>query len=775
MGRTKRQKRDPQEEGEEGEEKIFSLQIHGDAKRSIAAVFLCALAILFILGFLDYAGALGTSLDVAGRIAFGWGKWLLPVVLIIAAVVLLHRAETFFYVTRLIGLGIFFWSILGFFHLYFDPAVLSDVAHSGRGGGYAGYALAQLLIAFTGVIAGSVVLAAGMVIGSIIAFNFSLAGLFQKMRRITPPRLIVRGDAEQAEENDMHGEEENLMQGEESVVTETQQDDAQDGMENMATKKKSGAFRRRLQKKVDGILSHKEEGGDVSDAAMRQWALPPVKLLYKSSGTARAGDVRANAVTIEETLRNFGIDVTAEEIITGPTVTQYSFRPASGVKLSRITALSNDLALALAAHPIRIEAPIPGKSLIGIEVPNKAVETVRLRELLEGTEFASRASHLSIALGKDVSGAHVFGDLKKMPHLLVAGATGAGKSVCVNGILLSLLYQNSPEKLKLILVDPKRVELSLYNGIPHLLTDVIVDNNKVLAALKWAVGEMERRYKFLQETGSRDLPSYNQKISRGEHGVNDQEAAHHRHLPYIVIVIDELADLMSSHGKEVEGAIVRLAQMARAVGIHLIVSTQRPSVEVLTGLIKANITTRIALKVATQIDSRTILDGGGAEKLVGNGDMLYTNAALSKPKRLQGVFVTEEEVKRVVDFIVHQNADWRGNEESGDGEITTFRFGEQIDLGDTVGIDPYGDALYDEAQKIVIAAGKASTSMLQRRLRVGYSRAARLIDMLEERGVVGSADGAKPRDVLVQSAQGDPVIAYENPSEDQETREKWQM
>jgi len=769
MGRTKRQKSEAQEERESEEEKIFSLQIHGDAKRSIASVFLFGLAILFVLGFLSYAGALGSSLDMAGRVAFGWGKWLLPVVLIIAAVVLLHRTETFFYVTRLIGLGVVFWSILGFFHLYFDPAALSDIAQSGRGGGYAGYALAQLLITFTGVIAGSVILTTTFVIGGIIAFNFSLAGLFQKIRTPAMPRLIVRNGTD-----DVDVSNEEVAQPEEQLGEDVPHAEriAADGA---GQEKKNDTIRRRLRKKVDGILSQKEEHENVSNEMIHQWTLPPVKLLYKSSGTARAGDVKANAVIIEETLRNFGIEVTAEEIITGPTVTQYSFRPASGVKLSRITALSNDLALALAAHPIRIEAPIPGKSLIGIEVPNKAVETVRLRELLEGAEFTSRASHLSIALGKDVSGAHVFGDLKKMPHLLIAGATGAGKSVCVNGILLSLLYQNSPENLKLILVDPKRVELSLYNGIPHLLTDVIVDNNKVLAALKWTVGEMERRYKFLQETGSRDLPSYNQKIARSEYHPSDQESERHRHLPYIVIVIDELADLMSSHGKEVEGAIVRLAQMARAVGIHLIVSTQRPSVEVLTGLIKANITTRIALKVATQIDSRTILDGGGAEKLVGNGDMLYTNAALSKPKRLQGVFVTEEEVKRVVDSIIQQNTDWNGNEEISDGDITTLRFGEQIDLSDMIGVDSYGDALYEEAQKVVLAAGKASTSMLQRRLRVGYSRAARLVDMLEERGVIGPADGAKPREVLVQLAQNTSETIYEDPSEDQEMREKWQI
>ncbi|NTU50685.1 MAG: DNA translocase FtsK, partial [Desulfobulbaceae bacterium] len=459
-------------------------------------------------------------------------------------------------------------------------------------------------------------------------------------------------------------------------------------------------------------------------------------------------------------------------------------------KLSRITTLSSDLALRLAARQVRIEAPIPGKSLVGIEVPNKTTATIRLPELLGALEFENRKSNLLLALGKDVSGNYIFGDLKKMPHLLIAGSTGSGKSVCVNTILMSMLYQNSPEDLKLILVDPKRVELTPYNGIPHLLTDVIVENGKVLSALKWAIGEMERRYKMLQKVGSKDISSYNKKAENGEMCKNvDTETGEITEeliekIPYIVIVIDELADLMASHGKEVEGAVIRLAQMARAIGIHLILSTQKPMVTVITSLIKSNIPTRIAFRVPSLMDSRTILDASGAEKLLGNGDMLFSAAEAVDLRRVQGVFVSEEEVKRVVDFIKKQKFEKIEDdledeivtaeskpEGNRNGEVKTVQSPDRIDF-DSIEASDQEDSLYDEAKKIVIQSGKASSSLLQRRLRVGYSRAARLIDMLEERGIIGEADGAKPREILVSR---DDQPAYEDAMTDQVARDKWQM
>jgi S-DNA-T family DNA segregation ATPase FtsK/SpoIIIE len=401
---------------------------------------------------------------------------------------------------------------------------------------------------------------------------------------------------------------------------------------------------------------------------------------------------------------------------------------------------------------------------------------VKMRAALVTEVFKSRDSNLTVILGEDVNGDLIIGDIKKMPHLMIAGATNTGKSVSVNSILTTLLYQNSPEELKFIMVDPKRVELSFFNGIPHLLTSVIVDTSKVINALKWAVNEMERRYKVLQDIGSKDIHSYNEKVSQGKkRQVMDEETGKYEYeelekMPFIVIVIDELADLMAAHGKEVEGAIVRLAQMARAVGIHLVLSTQRPSVEVLTGLIKANIGTRIAFQVATQIDSRTILDMGGAEKLLGNGDMLFSSTSSPKPKRIQGVFISENEIRKVVKFIKKQSEESDFDEQ----EDLSESLEEQLEssMGVFSGPDTFGDKdeeLFEEARHIIIENKKASTSLLQRKLSIGYSRAARLMDMLEESGVVGPAEGTKPRQILTASGES----SYEDDLSDQAKRERW--
>ncbi len=434
-------------------------------------------------------------------------------------------------------------------------------------------------------------------------------------------------------------------------------------------------------------------------------------------------------MSIKKTLENFGIPVEMGEYSVGPTVTQFTLRPADGIKLTRITSLSNDLALSLAAHPIRIEAPIPGRSLVGIEVPNHVIAVVGLREVIESKEFKGRRSNLTVCLGKDVSGKPWIANLAKMPHLLVAGATGSGKTVCLNSIILSLLYQNNPDELKLILIDPKRVELPVYNGLPHLLAPAVTEVPKTINALKWAIGEMDRRFTILSEAGKRDIESYNESASE--------------RMPYIVIIIDELADLMVASASEVEASIIRLAQMSRAVGIHLIVATQRPSVDVITGLIKANITSRIAFSVASATDSRTILDGPGAEKLVGRGDMLFLSAELSKPKRIQCCYVSDGDIRHVVDHIKSQMEEPVSYEE-GVTEKHAGGFGQ-------FGVDGGGDSdeLLDEARDTVVRAGKASASYLQRRLKIGYARAARLLDLLEERGIIGPGEGAKPRQILV--------------------------
>jgi len=456
------------------------------------------------------------------------------------------------------------------------------------------------------------------------------------------------------------------------------------------------------------------------------WKLPSVDLLEDSTTKADSGNVKQNAAIIQETLGKFNIDVAMRDVNVGPTVTQYTLKPSDGVKLSKITNLDKDLALALAAHPIRIEAPIPGKSLVGVEIPNQKTAMVRLKNILTSETYKNRRSKLAVALGLDVSGHPQIADITKMPHLLIAGATGSGKSICINSLLLSLLYQNSPGELKLILVDPKRVELSLYNDLPHLLAPVIVEPEKTVSALKWAIIEMERRYQLLQGAGKRNIVDYN--AIKGKEG-----------MPYIVIVIDELADIMAVASKEVEALICRLAQMARAVGIHLVLATQRPSVDVITGLIKANITTRIAFSVASQVDSRTILDQSGAEKLLGKGDMLFVSAEFSKPKRIQGTLISEKEVTEVTNFV-KANGSPEYNKEVLEQKVGGVKGGD-FDVPD--------DDLFLDAVDCVIRSSKASASLLQRRLRIGYARAARLLDLLEERGVIGPADGSRPRDVLI--------------------------
>jgi len=468
---------------------------------------------------------------------------------------------------------------------------------------------------------------------------------------------------------------------------------------------------------------------------------PPLDLLESDQELPNSGDIRNSSVIIKKTLENFDIKVEMGEINVGPTVTQYTLKPAEGIKLSRITSLSNDLALALAAHPLRIEAPIPGKSLVGIEVPNKTRAKVRLKDLISNPDFQQLGSNLAVVLGRDVSGFPIFTDLAKMPHLLVAGSTGTGKTIFLNSLILSLIYRNSPKILRFILVDPKRVEFPVYNDLSHLLAPVILDVNRTVNTLQWLTKEMERRFEVLSEAKVRDIAGFNEIAFK-----NESEP-----LPFIIVIIDELADLMAAKGKEIESGIVRLAQLARAVGIHLVVATQRPSVEVITGLIKANITSRVTFQVASQIDSRTVLDTAGAEKLLGLGDMLYISAETLKPKRIQGAYVSLKEVRRVVKWLKSKVPQEIFEDKLGQDlrESLTYPLESKTEafLGEE-------DPLYEEAKKIVIEARKASASLLQRRLKIGYARAARLIDVLEERGVVGPLNGAKPREVYIAQDSG---------------------
>ncbi len=655
-----------------------------EAQRDIAAVALIVFSIMLLLAMVGIGGSLPSALFQGLVLGFGFAAYLLPLLFCGLAWMLFQPEKYELKANKYIGMVLSFLSL---------TALLSIVAPQ-MGGGYLGMGIDNVLLPLLKPVAAFILMTAVLVVGLITASNSSLRDIFNALFR--------RGPKEEIQINEATGSE-------------------------------MPYNRLPIRGTIGGSRpTGKEDEGALTVAEDADWQAPSIDLLEATSTKADAGNIKQNAGTIQSTLASFGIEVAMSEVNVGPTVTQYTLKPESGVKLNKITALEHNLSLSLAAHPLRVEAPIPGKSAVGIEVPNKTSAIVRMKDLLTSKEFEAAKSPLEFVLGRDVSGTPAVADLAKMPHLLIAGATGSGKSVMINTFLTSLLYRNSPSNLKLILVDPKRVELTLYNDIPHLLTPVIVEPEKCISALRWAVAEMERRYKLFSEVGKRNIGDYNQ--------AKKEEA-----MPYIVIVIDELADLMSIAAQDVEALVVRLAQMARATGIHLVLATQRPSVNVITGLIKANIPARIAFSVASQFDSRTILDQGGAEKLLGKGDMLFSSPELPKPRRLQGAMISDKETKAVTDYLRDARAP-QYNEEvlTQPGKGSGGRSGG-FDMEDV------DDDLFEEAADTVIRSGKASASLLQRRLRVGYARAARLLDILEERGVVGPPDGARPRDVLVSS------------------------
>ncbi len=703
--------------------------LNPETMRLVGIVVLIVLTIISVLGFTSGAGVVGDFASKVSGMAFGWGSFLLPIIFIFIIIVLIWSGKLNLKFLNYLGILILILSLLGLFHL---PVAEEGelVWQAGRGGGLVGYFAGGGMVAGTGIIAAWPILICLMLIGFLLTFNISfkalgekfiaaknyIAGLLIKFKKepTVKVKTIENGEFKTKNLDDV-----------ESETAEEVKPEVENSEDNYADK---GA---------------KSDGKAHLTKTDPNWKFPTLDLLNDAFSKPTSGDIKAKANIIQKTLANFGIEVEMSDVNVGPTVTQYTLKPQTGVKLSRITALHNDLSLAVAAHPLRIEAPIPGQALVGIEVPNEGIALVRLRELLASSDFSEAKSRLVAPLGRDVAGNPIMMDLAKMPHLLIAGATGSGKSVCLNTVLCSLLYRNSPADLKLILVDPKRVEMSNYNDIPHLLTPVLTDVNKTINALKWSVSEMDRRYKLLQEAGKVNIDSYNASLKSSR-------------LPYIVIAIDELADLMSTASSDVEGAIVRLAQMARAVGIHLVVATQRPSVNVITGLIKANITSRVAFNVASQVDSRTIIDMQGAEKLLGNGDMLYINATNSNPKRIQGALVEEEEIKRITKFLKDQaSPDYEDDVPEKEG-------GNELGNGGLLGLDGSGDHmidddLFDEAKAEIIRMGKGSASLLQRRLRIGYARAARLLDLLEEQGIVGPPDGSKPRKVLVSQDEEDPT------------------
>jgi len=681
-------------------------------KHGLAVVVLFAAALIIIVSYIGGAGLVGEGLSRGLKLAFGWAAWGVPAILLVLAYAFIY-SNSWLKVSQWIGFSLLLLGLTGLFHSTIPLSEAWPAVAAIRGGGYLGFVVFWSLAQLMGLWGSVVFLAALSAAGILLSFETSLADLWAWVQRVVTVlgRLVKFSRPSAA-----------LPTPPYSASTVQEHDTKLWPVADFQTKPSARGETKPEQPPLLEIKSSPRRAPRVQ---------VPIELLEDRVGKPMAGDIASNQEKIKRTLQNFGIEVEMGRVNIGPTVTQYTLAPADGVKLASITALANDLALALAAHPIRIEAPIPGQSLVGIEVPNQTVATVGLKEVLQSEEFKKRSSNLSFGLGKDVAGKPWVADLERMPHLLIAGATGSGKSVCINSLLLSLLYTNSADELKLIIIDPKRVELASYNDIPHLLTPVVTDVNKTINALKWVVSEMDRRYRVLAATSKRNLKSFNQTATEEEK------------MPYLVIVIDELADLMAVAAADVETAIIRLAQMARAVGIHLVVATQRPSVDVITGLIKANITSRIAFAVASGIDSRTILDTSGAEKLLGQGDCLFVTAELSKPRRLQAAFVGDGEIERVTAFIKQQAAPEYNTEVvmkpiNGAGPASSAGF----DNND-------GDELLGEAKAVVVRAGKASASLLQRRLRVGYARAARLLDLLEEQGVIGPGDGAKPREVMV--------------------------
>lgn len=700
MSRRKKNKfrnREQKNNGNDFEDDSYSL--HPDTKKGVWAIIFLGVSAILLLARFGGAGPIGKFFYGVFNKLFGVGYYLLPLIFLVMAIVFLTSERRKISRITFIGAFIFVIASLG----------LIDIVFSQRSG-LIGSFIGALEIPF-GYTASLVIVIVAVVSSFLVTLNLPI-----KFRRKKKDEEIKKEIISEEVEKSIIAAEINNSKNEESRTQETLKDEE--------IKEDSSS----LKEKIFPLRSR---------ISFKNYVPPPLSLLKSSVEKPTAGDLRANANIIKRTLEGFGIPVEMGEVNIGPKVTRYTLKPAEGVKLSRIIALNQDLALALAAHPIRIEAPIPGKSLVGIEVPNKAAAIVRLGSLMSYPEFAA-GGFLGFVLGRDVSGDPIFADIDKMPHLLIAGSSGSGKSIVIHSLLTSLLYKNSPETLRLILVDPKRVELSLYEGLPHLVSPVITEPKKTVGVFKWAIEEMSRRYDVLLGAGSRDIGSYNKK--------NPEEP-----LPYIVIVVDELADLMVTYGREVEASIVRLAQMARATGLHLVVSTQRPSVEVVTGLIKANITSRIALQLPSQIDSRTVLDTSGAEKLLGGGDMLSVSSEFSKPRRIQGAYVSEDEVKKVVEFIKDNNRELVEGEEEVSFESAKNGNGQMIISNDD--LDKYSndddDNLIKEAIRVVVESKKASASLLQRRLKVGYARAARLLDIMEERGIIGPGEGAKPRDVYI--------------------------
>ncbi|MDP4008736.1 MAG: DNA translocase FtsK [Candidatus Peregrinibacteria bacterium] len=729
---------------------LVQLELKDRVKAEIWAVIYLSLSLLTFLSITGRLGIVGEFVINFLNPIFGWGIYALPAVLFGIAFSLFFIERVRLNATKIFGIALLFASVLGFVHLAVPMEEIFEYAKSGTYGGYIGFVVSFLLQSVLGKTGAYIVLVSAFIIAFLVIFEVSISDVWNALRPELPMKIEKLPKAPRKKTGIMTQDTEGEMDI--NIIAPDSLDELKVTQEAEALMKQAMNEDTNIIFESDGdeLIKEYEKTLDINEDGNKkfatssdiiideekpyepiEWEYPSVDLLEENTeGIVIDNEViKRNAENIQNKLSTFNIDVTMKDVHVGPTVVQYSLKPHEGVKLSKITALKQDLALALAAKAIRIEAPIPGQSLVGIEVPNETRSTVYMRDLIESKEYQKTTSKLKLAIGRDVCGRSVIADLAKMPHLLIAGATGSGKSVGMNSFLISLLYNNSPEELKMILIDPKRVELNNYNSIPHLLTPVITDPEKAATSLRWAVAEMNSRYQTLADAGHRHIGDYN---------ADDNIIVK---MPKIIIVIDELADLMMASGKEVEASICRIAQMARAIGMHLIIATQRPSVDVITGLIKANIPARIAFTVSSQIDSRTIIDGVGAEDLLGQGDMLYLPGNMGKPFRVQGIYISSKEIERVTNRVkLTMQPDYLE-------EITSRDTAQMKVNGVPGGMDGTDDELYQEAIDIVRQTKKASASFLQRRLSIGYNRAARLIELMEEQGLVGPQETSKSREV----------------------------
>lgn len=697
-------------------------------------IIIIAFSLLYIFAFIftDKMGIVGKIIFQNATRNIGIGAYIFPILLLFLGIVILFNYKPLNLYHKLFGISFLFIIFLVFVHL---RLLLLDNSYSlamkGKGGGLLGYYFANSLYLYFGTKGAYLVLISFSLISTLFVTEISYFYIFKNL-----------GNKIKIISNNIYNILKNIRT---KIFKISKRKEVPDYQEYEIDKTPKKIFKiqrtRKEEKKLEKeTIFDSDYQESKREPKVDEYQVPPLSLLsdlFVEEKTDAKLNIEENVKILESTFTNFGINAKVVGVIQGPTVTRYEIHPAPGVKISKITNLSNDIALSFAVASVRIEAPIPGKNAVGIEVPNRKRINVYLKEILQSSEFQNGKYKLPIALGIDIGGKPIISDLSELPHLLIAGATGSGKSVCINNIILSMIYKLSPETVKFIMIDPKRVELNIYNGIPHLLIPIITDASQAIKVLNWAISEMEKRFKIFAEAGVRNLDGYNEYVRNIN---NDTET-----LPYIIIVIDELADLMLSSPVKAEESLCRLAQMTRATGIHLIIATQRPSVDIITGSIKVNFPSRVAFAVSTQVDSRTILDINGAEKLLGNGDMLFSPVGVSKPIRAQGAFVVEKEIRNVVSYLTKHSPSPEYEQ-----EVLEYKKSKNM-LRDTE--EEEEDEFFNDAVSIIVNSKQASISILQRKLRIGYTRAARLIDVMEKRGIVGPYDGRNPRKILISSEE----------------------